>query len=327
MNADPEQDKHKGKEVLAPSINTILKPVHNVLVFEKSRKPEKLGAAMFSVGDIYPRIKAFQERLRATGTTLPKLFFVKVDITACFDTIPQGALIKLIESIITEPEYRLEKHAEIRAPASISSKKPIRRFIARAQLPGKVNRFADFAQTEVKRRGVSKTVFVDDVVHKFRDSNSLLDLLEEHVRRNIIMIGKKFYRQKNGIPQGSVLSSILCNFFYGDLENKKLSFAFEDDGILMRLVDDFLYITPEREKAQRFLEVMHGGMPEYGAFVSAQKTLVNFETSVGGRKVARLLDTEEFPYCGNLLNTRTLEIRKDRGGKTQISRFLGIIGR
>lgn len=319
-------DKHKGKATLAPSINTILRPVHNVLVFEKSRKAERLGAAMFSVGDIYTRLKAFQARLRGANSTLPELFFVKVDIAACFDTIPHGALVKLIESIITEPKYRLEKHSEIRPPGPAGGKKPIRRFIAKARHPEDHNRFADFAQEEVKRRNVKSTIFVDEVVHQFQESNSLLDLLEEHIRKNIIRIGKKFYRQKNGIPQGSILSSTLCNFFYGDLEKNKLSFALEDDGILMRLIDDFLYITPNREKAQKFLEVMHGGLPEYGAFVGVQKTLVNFSTTVGGVEVARLADTEEFPYCGNSVNTRTLEIRKDRGGKNQtnVNDFLTI---
>jgi telomerase reverse transcriptase len=33
-----------------------------------------------------------------------------------------------------------------------------------------------------------------------------------------VQIGSEFYKQRVGIPQGSVLSTILCNFFYGDLE-------------------------------------------------------------------------------------------------------------
>ena len=38
-------------------------------------------------------------------------------------------------------------------------------------------------------------------------------------------IGQSYYRQTIGIPQGSVLSSILCSFFYGDLEKKSFSFT------------------------------------------------------------------------------------------------------
>lgn len=33
-------------------------------------------------------------------------------------------------------------------------------------------------------------------------------------------IGRDYYRQIVGIPQGSILSAILCSFFYGDLEKE-----------------------------------------------------------------------------------------------------------
>lgn len=66
-----------------------------------------------------------------------------------------------------------------------------------------------------------------------------MQLLEEHVSENIVkvvksdtsisvalttyQIGPRYYRQVVGIPQGSVLSAILCAYFYGDLESKKLA--------------------------------------------------------------------------------------------------------
>lgn len=37
-------------------------------------------------------------------------------------------------------------------------------------------------------------------------------------------LGKSYYKQTVGIPQGSILSSILCSFFYGDLEEKKMMY-------------------------------------------------------------------------------------------------------
>lgn len=125
-------------------------------------------------------------------------------------------------------------------------------------------------------------------------------------------IGKKFFRQKSGIPQGSVLSTILCNFFYGDLERNKLPFVSASTGVLLRLIDDFLFITLNRGHAEQFLRVMHAGHPEYGAFVSAEKSLANFKVSVDGRKINQLVGTQEFPYCGNLIHTKTLGIRRDR---------------
>lgn len=271
---------------------------------------------MGSVAEIYLKLKSFQTRLKEKGWLGRKLYFAKVDIKSCFDTIPQKRLLKVIEDIITEDEYRIEKYAEIKPPAYqqtiVGAKKPIKKFLARANLADEFGRFEDYAKSEVEGGKKKNTVFVDDVVHQFKETGPLLDLLEEHVQHNIIKIGKKFFRQKNGIPQGSVLSATLCNFFYGDLERKKLPFTLDEDGILLRLVDDFLFITLNKSNAEEFLNVMHQGHPEYGAFVSIDKTLVNFEVSLGGRKVNRSASTSEFPYCGNLVNTKTLGVRKDR---------------
>src|ERR1700726_3588656 len=107
-------------------------------------------------------------------------------------------------------------------------------------------------------------------------------------------MGKQFYRQKVGIPQGSVLSTVLCNIFYADLEKKKLPFLLEEDGLLLRLIDDFLFITMNREHAQSFLEHMHkgvisedgliAGFPEYGCSVNMTKSLVNFDVTIDTTK-------------------------------------------
>jgi telomerase reverse transcriptase len=72
-------------------------------------------------------------------------------------------------------------------------------------------------------------------------------------------MGKQFYKQKIGIPQGSVVSTVLCNIFYAHLERKKLLFLGDKDGLLLRLIDDFLFVTMNRDHAVQFLQLMHDG--------------------------------------------------------------------
>jgi telomerase reverse transcriptase len=72
-------------------------------------------------------------------------------------------------------------------------------------------------------------------------------------------MGKQFYRQKVGIPQGSIVSTVLCNIFYADLEGKKLPFLTDCDGLLLRLIDDFLFISMNRDHAIEFLQHMQDG--------------------------------------------------------------------
>lgn len=282
-----------------------------------------MGSSMFSPSEMHLKLKSFQGHLKVKGWLGQKLYFVKVDVQSCFDTIPQEKLLEVIKHIFNEDEYRIARHTEIKPPlnqqAVAGTKKPMKKFVARAGLAEEFGRFEDHARAEVGSGRKKQTVFVDNVVHQFKEADTLLGLLEEHVQHNIIKIGEKFFHQKNGIPQGSVLSSILCNFFYGDLEKNKLSFTLDENGLLLRLIDDFLFITLNRDNAELFLKIMHQGHPEYGAFVSIDKTMVNFDMSFDGKKVNCLVGTSEFPYCGNVINTKTLDVRKDRERRVEIS--------
>jgi telomerase reverse transcriptase len=134
-------------------------------------------------------------------------------------------------------------------------------------------------------------------------------------------MGKQFYRQKVGIPQGSVLSSILCNIFYADLEKEKLPFLADSEGLLLRLIDDFLFISMNKDHANEFLQVMNDGKPysmdltpghpQYGCSINMEKSLVNFNITINSRKAPRLHSTKYFPFCGTSIHTETLDITKD----------------
>ena len=136
---------------------------------------------------------------------------------------------------------------------------------------------------------------------------------------NIVKIGRKHYRQRHGIPQGSVLSTLLCSFFYGEFERSHLAFLREGDSgskrVLVRLVDDFLLVTAELDVARRFLDVMLAGSPEFGVRVREDKTLCNFEANFCGRAVRRLPQQQAwFPYCGLTVDMKTLDVRKTPAG-------------
>ncbi len=310
-----------GKVILGRSINSVMAPVFNMLSYERLHQVGRLRSSLFSVGDMYPKVKTFKTRLQQSGSSEKVLYFAKVDVQSCFDTIPQRRVVGLIEKLVSEDEYSIARHAEIKAQDSHQYNagigppaKPARKFIAKARA---VHDFSDFEHVVNSELATGKknTIFVDSVVRSLQNKDKLLDLLEEHVERNIIKIGKKFYRQKEGIPQGSVLSTLLCNFFYGELETECLGFLVEGESLLLRLIDDFLLITTEREHARRFLQVMHNEVEKYGVKVNPGKSLVNFEVTVNGAKIPRLVGGTGFPYCGNLIDTKSLEISKDRERK------------
>ncbi len=72
--------------------------------------------------------------------------------------------------------------------------------------------------------------------------------------------------------------------------------------LLLRWVDDYLFITTEEQKANQFLRVMNAGQlydfvismyflmtflghPEYGCLISHEKTLTNFYSEIHSPKV------------------------------------------
>ncbi|KAL6716245.1 Telomerase reverse transcriptase [Lecanora helva] len=307
-----------GKVTLGRSINSIMAPVFNVLDYQKKRRPEAIGSALFSVGDMYPKLKSFATVLWEGSTTRKPLYFTKADARSCFDTIPQSRLIGLIRKIVTGCDYRIGRHAEIKASDITSygvlgkgTAKPARKFVSSARV---ATDFSDFDDLVAAEFGRSKrdTVFVDGVVQTTQKRSNVLGLLEDHVERNIIKVGKKFYRQKAGIPQGSVLSSLLCNFFYAELEREHLGFLEKNESLLLRLIDDFLLITTNKDHARRFLQIMHNGIEQYGVEVNPDKSLANFRCVINGRQIPQSSDPTRFPYCGNVIDTRNLEISKDR---------------
>jgi hypothetical protein len=110
---------------------------------------------------------------------------------------------------------------------------------------------------------------------------------------------------------------VIHSFFYGDLERTELSFTAEPGNVssldnyplqgsilidfgqklLLRMIDDFMFVTTKRSAAVKFLDIASRGpytppdsspcilpydvpltgFPEYGAFISPEKSMVNFD--------------------------------------------------
>lgn len=325
MNLKGRVNKLKnGRMVLGRSINSVMKPVFNVLDYVKKSDPSGVGSALFSVGDMYPVLKAFRQNIANIGSPTRPFYFAKCDVKACFDTIPQRRVVEMIKRKLTQKLYRICRHAEIKSSdtygdtrGSVSGAKPTRKFAATARASAD---FVDFGQAaeDCLASGKRNTIFVDNVVQTSQQRDQIASLLQEHVENNMVKIGKKFFRQKAGIPQGSILSSLLCNLFYAELEHGHLDFLQKGESILLRLIDDFLLITSNRSHAKMFLKVMHDGIEEYGVKVNPAKSLVNFEALVNANQIACCAGA--FPYCGNLINTTTLEITKDRDRRKESSK-------
>ncbi|POR39451.1 Telomerase reverse transcriptase [Tolypocladium paradoxum] len=328
MNLKRKQLRKASSRVLGPSINSVLKPVYSVLAFEKDANPLKLGSSLFSPSDIYTPLKRFKASF---GSGQKRFYFAKIDVHAAFDTIPQAAVVKLMATVPRKELYTITRHAEVQPGerALLGPNKPatnaIKRWHSTALAEGQHRPLLERLEGGLGNNS-KNTVFVDNAAQTRHDARALLHLLTEHVEKNLVKVGKKYYRQRVGIPQGSVLSSFLCSYFYADLEKRHLSFLDTPDCLLMRLTDDFLLIALDKSKAVRFVETLHRGVPEYGVELSHKKTLVNFDLQIGDEAVPQVSEGSGFPYCGTRIDTQTLEISKDweRGNGMAISNSLTV---
>jgi telomerase reverse transcriptase len=264
-----------------------------------------------------PKLAAFKASLRDQNLEQKHLYFAKVDVQTCFDTIPQARLLSMVESLMTLQSYQTGKHVEIsplpalqRLDGQHIDPPPVKKYIAHSGGTKDMTSFHQLVQDKFVGTK-SNTVFVNTDLQQQETKDDLMRLLREHVERNLVQMGKKFYRQKQGIPQGSVLSSILCNFFYAELERDVLSFALGSDCLLLRLLDDFILITVNQQHAESFIRVMHRGHAEYGVVVKSSKSLANFEASTDdGHSIPKITSNTKFPYCGVCIDTETLEVSK-----------------
>ncbi|KAL3680249.1 hypothetical protein R1sor_023205 [Riccia sorocarpa] len=68
----------------------------------------------------------------------------------------------------------------------------------------------------------SHSTFTDQGSCSFVRKEKILALLEGLLERNTIQMGKQFYHQTVGVPQGSTILSILCSLFYGHFVLRRL---------------------------------------------------------------------------------------------------------
>ena len=155
----------------------------------------------------------------------------------------------------------------------------------------------------------------------------ILRLLSEQVKCNIFKIGKNLYLQQVGIAQGSKLSPNLCSLYYGHLENSVLLKFLHDckinsdedvlasKSLLMRFIDDFIFISFSKEDALNFIDRIRRGFVYYNCYMNESKYGFNFEVPNSENCCNRIYRGDDgfsfIPWSGLLINCETLEIQAD----------------
>lgn len=325
--AGVEPPRKKQKRCQGLSTNQILNDAFAVLQYEYSQNQDAFGAGIHGLHYFYPRYRRFIQELKPRERPEARIYFGSVDIHHCYDNIQQDELLRVVKNILTEDEYLIQRHHVVYPYESLN-----RVVSRRLHQVGPPEEFTPFYRTvhELAQQH-QRSVFVDGVSCSLSQKEALMAQLKEHLTSHLVAVrgryGDRYLVQRTGIPQGSVLSTMLCNFYYGSVERKLLSDCFgkpkattaSQHSLLVRMVDDFMLVTTDQTKLRTFLGTMSVGEPALGVSINKEKTRVSVKVSLantdGSTSDLEVDSTTAkvglFPWCGMLFDVCTGEVRVD----------------
>ncbi|XP_024175568.1 telomerase reverse transcriptase [Rosa chinensis] len=314
------------------SVNRVLRDTHVVLKAMQLKETGKLGSSVFDYNDVYRKLCPFLIGMKSGFTMIPDVFIIVSDVSKAFDTVDQDKLLGVLKDVIRADEYFLQQSHHV-----IFKKGSLRIHDNRA--------FLD-QNTGSRFKSKLRSVLVNQECSRSVKKKELFFNLNEHVKRNVLQLDKKFYLQRIGIPQGSVLSTLLCSLYYGHLDQNVI-FPFLDrtwepsipdlsrghdfqvasaaessseDKIssssrytLLRFIDDFLFISTSKAQAASFFSRLQRGFRDYNCYMNEKKFCVNFD--IGNLPSNRVYSGDDgilfIRWSGLLINSRTLEVQAD----------------
>ncbi|KAM7069952.1 telomerase reverse transcriptase isoform 1-T1 [Acridotheres tristis] len=315
---EPQALSKESREKKMSHYNTQLKNLFSALNYERTINTSFTGSSVFGKDDIYKTWKQFVIKILESGGEIPHFYCVKADLSRAFDTIPHNKLVEVISRVL-KPEkrtvYCIRRYAVIMITPSGKARRLYRRHVSTFKdfMPD----MKQFVSQLQENSSLQNAIVVEQSLTFQETSSSLFNFFLQMIHNSILKIRNRYYLQCCGIPQGSILSTLLCSLFYGDMENKLLS-GIKQDGVLIRLIDDFLLLTPHIMKARTFIRTLTSGIPEYGLLINPNKTVVNFPVDdiPGCSKFKQLPDCRLIPWCGLLLDIKTLEVYCDYSSYT-----------
>ncbi|KAJ1734600.1 Telomerase reverse transcriptase [Coemansia biformis] len=288
------------------------------------RCPELFGTAICGPDDVHARLMAFKRTIGDTaglgdtagigdttglggtaGLGDARLYIAKLDIARAYDTIPQAQLLAQLRACLPDEEMAVQKYWSLLP----SLNRPRPTYARHGQPAGGLVEFRGLARELAARR--KDLIVGDQSATTYIHTDAMFALISEHLQQSTVRLQSRLLRPVRGIPQGSMLSALLCNFFYGQLEREHLAPIIDTRSTLvMRLIDDILVVSREQAQVVAIVDRMRQAFRARGCELNAAKTLANFALTVGGLR-ARQTDGPGFPWCGMLIDERSLNAMVD----------------
>ena len=263
----------------------------------------------------------------------------------CFDTLSQSRLFESLQSALCVRGGDLSIQQRFVRFGPTACRRLSTRFLSDA-CRNHHYRMADGFFANVAATS-EPSLFADQHSVTSISSAKALSILQRHVFNNMVLVDGQPFVQTSGIPQGSLISSLLCSIHYGALDHvilaRYLARLVADDtarralpsrsgdvNALLRLVDDSLTVTSNATNHEGMLTTMRRGFPQFGCRVNNSKTRAQCsahsratkhpEHSTVVSQPAEQTDSSDcrdglgrrfFPWCGSLINLTSCEFQPD----------------
>ncbi|XP_066525118.1 telomerase reverse transcriptase isoform X2 [Hoplias malabaricus] len=288
-----------------------VRDLQNVLSLCVRERPSLLGSTVWGKQDIHKVLRSIKPQ--HAKITQP-MYFVKVDISGAYDSLPHAKLLEVVGEVLDPVQdfsFSLRHYAKVWRDSTLGIRK---QFCTKVGVLEMMN-MKGFAVEEQSSGRLHNSVLVERFSTEVRGAD-VLQFFKQMLSSCVIQHDRKWFRQVCGVPQGSAVSTMLCNLCYGHMENSLLKNLTDKGGCLMRLVDDFLLITPSHRKALTFLRTLLAGIPDYGCEINPRKVAVNFPVCEEPvvPEISQYPLQCLFPWCGLLIDTRSLSVYNDYSG-------------
>lgn len=212
------------------------------------------------LGNSVLKYREANQRIQEYRTKCPQPHILKFDLEKCFDNIPHDKVRDVLASVLKRKEYYIKKFYILEKTSGA-----VRLRLARKC----ANRNISMAEL-VKTEKVQKNqIICDSIFDDKRSSAQALAEIEDSLFKNTIKHRGRFYEQTRGIPQGSILSSIVCSLYFAYIDMQFLN-GIVGDGIVMRYIDDFIVMTPNLSEMYAYLKAIKG-LRHFGMTLNSEK--------------------------------------------------------
>lgn len=264
-----------------------IRPIRDILRRQQQKRYLELSRShprCYSVRDVARGITTFKkDLLMKHNQTLPQLYGIKFDMKHCYDNLNQGKIIESLNSLFHGEEdgetyfvRRFTEHGDL-----ISAFAKMRCLIKNTNNVEELN----MMKYAPKAKKVCQVITDLSRTVKFTKSE-ILDLVKDQVLHSTIEIperGYKQYTRKRGVFQGFPLLATFCDIVYNSLVDELFDFLLDKSqshsSILLRLADDFLFISDNQDQCKVVYDIATSkAAHEYGAYVNLEKcSWINFE--------------------------------------------------